>query len=224
MVTERRHAADPPVKPAGTGRRLRMLALCAAAALAAGCSWFSSPPPPEPTPLEKAHDAEEKLRAAKDDLKKQYPQPQVKWTFAAKAIELRFKASAGLNMYSGEPHTVVVAIYQMSDPNVFNTYRSSREKLAEIMEPHRFDQSVTAFDQFYLQPGEERVIHLDRAENSRFVAVVAGYFNADPDQVTRLFEIPVTTSAGVRDIIALPGPLNLNIFAGDNMIQQFGSN
>jgi len=206
----------------GIGTGLRCLLAGIILVVTAACS--SPPPPLPPTPIEKAHLAEESLRTAKEELKKNYPQPQPHWVFAAKAIEIRFKASAGLNRYKGESHSLVVAVYQLSDPNIFNSYLADKDKLTEIMDPHRFDKSVTAYDYIFLQPGEEKIVHLDRAEQSRFVAVVAGYYSGDPDQVTRLFEIPVTTTAGVRDIIATPGRLYLNIFAGDKMIQQFGSN
>jgi type VI secretion system VasD/TssJ family lipoprotein len=192
----------------------------------AGCSWFASkpPPPPAPTPLEAAKEANEKARIANEELKKNYAVPQVKWTFAAKALEIRFKADAELNVYDGESHALAVAVYQMSDPNVYLSYGVNREKLTEIMDAHRFDPSVTTFDQFFLQPGEERVVRLDRAENSRFVGIVAGFFQADPDQATRLFEIPVVLTPGKQEVLAAPGVLNLNIFAGRNMIQQYGSN
>lgn len=190
---------------------------------AGGCSWFSSSPPP-PTPLQVAQDAAEKSRAANEVLKKNSAAPQVRWNFAAQAIELRFNTTKGLNFYDGEPHSLVIAVYQLNDPNRFNSYLTSRDKLTEIMEPHRFDPSVTAFDQIFLQPGEERVIRLDRAENSRFVALVAGYYQTDPDQSTRLFEIPVKLSPGSTELLGAPAVLSVNIFAGDTMIQQFGSN
>jgi type VI secretion system VasD/TssJ family lipoprotein len=189
------------------------------------CSWFADKPVPPPlTPLEAAKEANEKARIANEELKKNYPMPQVKWTFAAKAIEIRFKADATLNYYDDEPHTLAVAVYQMSDPSVYLSYGVNREKLTEIMEAHRFDPSVTSFDQFFFQPGEERVIRIDRAENSRFVGIVAGYFQSDPDQVTRLFEVPVQVTPGKQEVLASPGTLNINIFAGRNMIQQYGSN
>lgn len=190
------------------------------------CSWFADKPapPPPPTPLEAAKEANEKARRANEELKKNYPMPQVKWTFAAKAIEIRFKADATLNYYDNEAHTLAVAVYQMSDPSVYLSYGANREKLTEIMEAHRFDPSVTSFDQFFFQPGEERVIRIDRAENSRFVGIVAGYFQFDPDQVTRLFEVPVVVTPGTQEVLAVPGTLNINIFAGRNRIQQFGSN
>lgn len=203
--------------------RFFWLMLVLTAMLTGGCSWFSSSPPP-PTPLQVAQEAAEKSRIANDELKKKYATPQVRWTFAAKSIELRFNATAGLNSYEGEPHSLVIAVYQLSDPNQFYRYRVSRKKLTEIMEAHRFDPSVTAFDQIFLQPGEERVIRLDRAENSRFVALVAGYYQTDPDQSTRLFEIPVKVSPGSTELLAAPEVLSVNIFAGDSMIQQFGSN
>jgi type VI secretion system VasD/TssJ family lipoprotein len=188
------------------------------------CSWFADKPAPPLTPLEAAQEANEKAKKANEELKKNYPIPQVKWTFAAKAIEIRFKADAALNYYDGESHTLAVAVYQMSDPGVYLSYGVNREKLTEIMEAHRFDPSVTSFDQFFFQPGEERVIRIDRAENSRFVGIVAGYFQSDPDQVTRLFEIPVLVTPGKQEVLVSPGTLNINIFAGRNMIQQYGSN
>ena len=189
----------------------------------AGCSWFSSKPPP-PTPLEAAKDAAEKSRKANEELKRNYAVPAVRWTFSAKAIEIRFKADTTLNYYEGEPHTLAVAVYQLSDPSVFAGYRASREQLTEIMDARRFDNSVTTFDQFFIQPGEERVIRLDRAENTRYVGIVAGYYQSDPDQAVRLFEVPVIIAPGKQELLSSPGALNVNIFAGRNMIQQYGSN
>lgn len=205
-------------------RRSLFIIVLLQALLLPGCSWFSSKPPPPPTPLETAKEANEKARIANEELKKNYPVPQVKWIFAAKAIEIHFKADAGLNFYDNESHTLAVTVYQMSDPNVYLSYGVNRAKLAEIMDAHRFDPSVTTFDQIYLQPGEERVLRLDRAENTRFVGIVCGYFQADPDQVSRLFEIPVTITPGKEEVLATPGALNINIFTGRNMIQQYGSN
>ena len=205
-------------------RLIFLLIVLLQALVGTGCSWFSSKPPPPPTPLEAAKEANEKAKKANEEFKKNYQVPKVQWTFAAKAIEIRFKADGNLNFYDGEPHTLAVAVYQMSDPSVYLGYGTSRDKLTEIMDAHRFDPSVTSFQQVFLQPGEERVIRFDRAEKSRFVGVVAGYFQSDPDQTTRLFEVPVLVTPGKDTVLAAPGTLNINIFAGRNMIQQYGSN
>jgi type VI secretion system VasD/TssJ family lipoprotein len=191
--------------------------------MSAGCSWFAAAPPP-PTPLEVAREAAEKSRAATEALKNSSAAPQVRWTFSAMAIEIRLKGDSKLNVYDGESHSLAVAVYQLSDPNLFGSYCASREKIIEIMNAYRFDPSVLTFEQFYLQPGEERVIRLNRAENSRYVGIVAAYYKSDPDQSARLFEIPVVVTPGREGLLAAPGALNINIFAGSNMIQQYGSN
>lgn len=190
--------------------------------ICSGCSWFSSKP--QPTPLQVAQEAAEKSRIANEALKKSFGTPQVRWTFEAQSIEINFKASTGLNFYDDEPHSLVVSVYQLSDPNKFSSYLTSREKLNEIMDTYRFDPSVTSFDQIFLQPGQQITVRLDRSENSRYVAIVAGYYQSDPDQSTRLFEIPVRITPGSNQALAVPGKLFVNIFAGDTMIQQYGSN
>lgn len=49
---------------------------------------------------------------------KQLPPPQ--WTYEKEAIRLHIKADNKLNLDEGEAHTLLLCVYQLSDPNTFN--------------------------------------------------------------------------------------------------------
>ena len=114
--------------------------------------------------------------------------------YRPKAIEIYLKADAQLNLYEGSPNSLRVCIYQLRDPNSFNQYAQEREGLRKLLEGERFDGSVTNAKKVVVQPGREETMSLDRAEGTRYVGVVAGYYLLDSlekDKLVRLFEIPV---------------------------------
>ena len=84
-----------------------------------------------------------------------------------------------------------------------------------------FDSSVTNVERLIIQPGQQATMVFDRADNTRYVAVVAGYNNMNSDGVVRFFDIPIrsetsgfiskTTSESL-DI------LNINLILGPERI------
>ncbi|MEA1936209.1 MAG: type VI secretion system lipoprotein TssJ [Thermodesulfobacteriota bacterium] len=150
--------------------------------------------------------------------------PSLVWGFGKKAIEISYKADKNLNLYDEKPHTILMCLYQLSDPNIFNELSKSEDGLNKLLKCSRFDQSVAGFMRIIVQPGENKNLSLDRAEKAKWVGIVAGYYNLSPDMVTRLFEIPVVTE---RKWLLLkkpiPGNLSVDLSLGSNKINQSGS-
>lgn len=111
--------------------------------------------------------------------------------FLENGVVLHLEADPMLNLYDGQPHTLLLCVYQLQDPNAFNQYRQDYSGISKLLEGKRFDPSVAAAKRIFVQPGDNQGLVLDRAEGARFVGVVAGYYNMNKDQATRLFEVPL---------------------------------
>jgi type VI secretion system VasD/TssJ family lipoprotein len=146
-----------------------------------------------------------------------------KWPFEARGIKISYKADLELNLYQNKPHTLFVCIYQMKDPNAFNELRLDRTGLMKLLECKRFDQGVSSSESLIVHPGDEETIVFDRAEDARFVGVVAGYYSLWPVNVTKLVLVPVKIEKSgwlIRKKVAQPGQLSLKLYFGPEEVQQ----
>ncbi|MBN2516447.1 MAG: type VI secretion system lipoprotein TssJ [Deltaproteobacteria bacterium] len=118
------------------------------------------------------------------------PLPPSVVEYAKDAIIIYVKADPQLNLYAGTPHTLFVCIYQIKDPNALNQLAGDQEGLCRLLECSLFDASITGAKKLIIQPGQQETFVLDRAEGTRYVAVVAGYSRIERDRILRLHEIP----------------------------------
>ena len=152
--------------------------------------------------------------------------PEANWAFEPKAIGLHFKADPELNSYNGKPHTLLLCIYQMTDPTAYNDLSKTNDGIIKLLGCTRFDNSVASFQRVIVQPSEDKTVALDRAEKAQFVAVVAGYYQISPPQVALLYEIPViSTTKGifVKKTTKTVGDPKIDLFLGPQEMQKLGS-
>jgi type VI secretion system VasD/TssJ family lipoprotein len=144
--------------------------------------------------------------------------------FGPKAVRINYKAAANLNFYENRAHTILLVVYQLSGLNAFNQQIKTAEGLSRLLQAERFDNSVTGVDQTFIEPGEEKALVLDRYENTQAVAVVAGYYDLQPGQVTRIFDVPARTEKrgiyGFRSTVSWIEPVSIRLFLGPNSIQE----
>ncbi|MFC1850648.1 type VI secretion system lipoprotein TssJ [candidate division CSSED10-310 bacterium] len=119
------------------------------------------------------------------------PDPEPAWDFGQKAIEISYEADDSLNLYKNRPHTLAVIIYQMSDTNAFDDLSAYQEGLKKLLKNELFDPSVQARRRIIVKPGEKDTLVLDRAEEAKWVGLVAGYYDLHPDKSTSVIKIPV---------------------------------
>lgn len=140
------------------------------------------------------------------------------FTFEAEALVLRVNAPDLLNEYEGFAHPVVVKVIQLNDPKEFNSLKQDPFAVADMLVAKAIDPSFLQEDELFIAPNEEKVIKIDRAQDSRFVALVAGYYQLDEfKSVTRL--IPLVPVAEVIDSGKL---IDFWPFAEDQVIQRPG--
>jgi len=119
----------------------------------------------------------------------QLPPPESE--FEKDAIKINVKADARLNCSDGKPHTLMVCVYQLNDPNGFNQLADDQEGLYRLLECDLFDGSVDGAKKLIVQPGQNTIFNLDRTQGARYVAIAAGYYLIERERVVRLYEIPV---------------------------------
>ena len=150
--------------------------------------------------------------------------PALTWGFGEKAVEISYRADKNLNQYDNKPHTILMCVFQLSDPNVFSELSKSADGLNKLLQCTRFDASVAGFMRIIVQPGDTKQIVLDRAEGAKWVGIAAGYYTLNPDMVTRLFEVPVVKERKMLIFSKpIPGKLTVNLVLGPDKIHQAGS-
>ena len=151
------------------------------------------------------------------------PPPPPEWRYQKDGIRLRVKADPKLNLFQGDPHTLLVCVYDLRDPNAFNQLADEKEGLAKLLDCGRFDSSVASSKRLVIQPGQELNESMDRAEGAKYVGLVAGYYSLQKDKSVRLYPIPILEeSKGLvfRTKTSIPAILNLDLYLGPQEIQE----
>jgi len=130
------------------------------------------------------------------------------------AISLSLKGDPQLNLFEKRPHTLLVCVYQLKDPNALNQVLQDGDDVTKLLECGRFDQSILNTKKFILQPGKEITEALDRAEGARYIGIVAGYYNLDKQRASRIVAVPVSGIFGKK-----AARMNLEVFLGPQEIQ-----
>lgn len=149
------------------------------------------------------------------------------WKYDPNGGELRVRADTLLNLYDNQGHTLVLCIYQLSDPNKFLSLAKTRDGVLTLLQCEKaFDDSAVTFQKMIIQPGDDFTQPMARAEKATAVGVAGGYFELDPTRATRVFTYPVIerdTGVLSRDMVRKPGKLVVNLFLGPTEIQKVGS-
>ncbi len=139
--------------------------------------------------------------------------------YASKAIRLHFDSSYSLNLYDGQAHALVMCVYQLTDPEVFE------DKLQEPMGPNRllacdqFDPSVTARKRVIVQPGTKTSVVLNRSQGTRYLGLIAGYYQRQGNDFYMVTPIPVVIKrVGLFKKKAFLGILEMDIQLGPSGI------
>jgi type VI secretion system VasD/TssJ family lipoprotein len=141
------------------------------------------------------------------------------WEYQRHAIRLNLKGDPRLNLYQGIPHTLMVCFYQLRDPNSFTQVSEEQDGISRLLECSRFDPSVTRARSFVVQPGEQIDEALDRAEGTKYIGIVAGYYLQKTKQ-THLLQVPIVEEKEEGALVQKPGDLKITVRLGPQEIQE----
>lgn len=112
------------------------------------------------------------------------------YTYEQEAVAVNLAAAPDLNSTNNQPHTVLVLLYQLADPNMFKQLLETQEGVGRLLEGKAFDGSVVSRRQLVVQPGEVKPVKMDRVQGARYLGVVAGFYNQQAQNFSRLYPIP----------------------------------
>ncbi len=147
--------------------------------------------------------------------------PPTKWNFEKEAIQIHIRADHKLNFYENEAHTLLLCVYQLSDPNAFNQLSNDEDGLYTLLECSLFGDGAAASKRLIIQPGQDISMTLDRAEGARYVALTAGYYIMEAERMVKVAEIPEiieTTGFFKKKSTRRPAPLRLDVHLGPQHI------
>jgi len=106
------------------------------------------------------------------------------------AIGINITAASDLNFFNNQSHTLVLAVYELSDPNVYKQMLESSDGVVQLLEGKQFDATVLSRRRATVQPGENTSFVMDQVEGARYVAVVAGFYSMQgQSNFSRLYPI-----------------------------------
>lgn len=144
------------------------------------------------------------------------------FSYGKDEIHLDLDADARLNVNQGSAHTLLLCVHQLRDPNAFNRLAGDQPGIYKLLECSQFDSTVTHSKRIIVQPDQKVSYTLDRAEGTKYVAVVGGYYNVRKDDVTKLFEIPIyekTVGNFSRERVSGPDVLDVKLDLGPRSLQ-----
>lgn len=143
------------------------------------------------------------------------------WKMEENAVVLNLEADNRLNYSSGKAHALRFVIYQLDNPNAFNQLAEDEEGLKQLLQSKVFDESVQVVEDIVVYPGSDVSYRIDRAEDARYIAVVAGYQGLMKERICHVLEVPVFVKYEVpfkRKLI--PGEVAINLNLGPQQIEQ----
>ena len=113
------------------------------------------------------------------------------WVFEDRAIHLHLVSPSDLNAISGRPHSIALGVFQLSDPNTFLGLSETKQGALQLLNTGRIDDTIAQFSRIILQPGEEKVATLPRAQGAKYIALISGYYGLNTELDIKVFNIPV---------------------------------
>lgn len=113
------------------------------------------------------------------------------WKFEDRAVHIHLQGPSDLNAISGRPHSVAVGVFQISEPNTFLGLAETKEGALQLLNAGRIDDSIAQFTRIILQPGEEKVATLPRAQGAKYIALISGYYGLNTELDIKVFDVPI---------------------------------
>ncbi len=146
---------------------------------------------------------------------------EVSWDYKRDGIQIELMASADINAYFNQSHTLVLGIMQLEDSKLFLKLLGDKKTLVSMLASGDPGKDILHMDRYVVSPDKRTVLNIDRVQNAKFVGIVAGYYDFDPTKAARLFRIPLniqTDGLVSTTYKAEPANLALRFYLGRQQI------
>lgn len=146
---------------------------------------------------------------------------EVTWPYAKDAILLEVESSPDLNRHANQSHAVVLGVVQLDDEKSFPKILTDTGTVVDLLTTGKLSAGVLQMDRYVVNPGERHVVKIDRVQDTRFVGLLAGYYEFEPARAARYFRIPLNMQSSgliMKDYKAEPSVLALRLVLGSQRI------
>ncbi|MEZ2578322.1 type VI secretion system lipoprotein TssJ [Buttiauxella ferragutiae] len=148
---------------------------------------------------------------------------QVASPFAQGAIILELLTDPDLNAWHDIANSCTLLVIQAQKASTLDKLLSDPFALKSLFSAAGAQNEILKVDRYAAMPGQNTTLHIDRSENTRYVAVVAGYYPFPKKQHMTIVAIPVTTESSGwwhPEWRAQLAPLTLSLRLGSDSITQ----
>jgi type VI secretion system VasD/TssJ family lipoprotein len=146
---------------------------------------------------------------------------EVSWDAGKDGVLLEITAATDLNLFQNLPHTLLLTVFQMADAAAFHKLVGDPQQLSRALESGQAGPAFVQLTRYVVAPGRRTLLSLDRAQQSRYIGIVAGYYQIDAEGNARLFEVPLAVSSKgwiSNTYSAEPVPLAVRLHLGAQAI------
>ncbi|AJX34515.1 type VI secretion system lipoprotein TssJ [Burkholderia oklahomensis] len=115
----------------------------------------------------------------------------VRWDYMPDALRIDIDASPRLNEYLNAPHTLLLTIFQTADAQAFRNLADDPDRLRATLAAGGTATGVIQTTRYVVSPGARVALSIDRAQQARYIGIVAGYYDADGPRSMRLYDVPL---------------------------------
>ncbi|MBU2918678.1 type VI secretion lipoprotein TssJ [Psychrosphaera sp. F3M07] len=112
------------------------------------------------------------------------------WGFENQSFVFRFESPQHLNLHLGKPHSLYLKVYQLTDLKFFKDIIKTPAGNRELLSSGKIDPSIVAINELTISPNDVETLVVDRFKETRFIAIVTGYFAMKSGENIRIFEVP----------------------------------
>lgn len=145
--------------------------------------------------------------------------------YANGAIQLKLKAEPMLNAFNDTANSCTVVIVQSKQRAQLDKLLNNPTLLRTVFNGNGVSEGLLQIDSYTMMPGQTVALHIDRVEESRYIAVIAGYYPAPDKNHTRVYSLPLSvTQQGWfnKSWTAQYVPARIALTLGRNAIVQSG--
>ncbi|MCX9063284.1 type VI secretion lipoprotein TssJ [Citrobacter portucalensis] len=144
--------------------------------------------------------------------------------FASGAIILEVQTDPDLNALQGIANSCTLLVIQAQKASTLNKLLSSPPALKSLFSAAGAQDEILKVDRYAAMPGQNTTLHIDRSENTRYFAIVAGYYPFPQKQHMALVTVPMATENKGWLFSREPAqliPVTLKIHLGNSSINEF---
>ncbi|OCQ51984.1 Type VI secretion lipoprotein [Photorhabdus australis subsp. thailandensis] len=116
---------------------------------------------------------------------------QARPIYASNAIRLKMTADPQLNVFNNMPNSCTILIAQAEKREQLDKLLANPTLLRNLFAGTGATENILQLDNYVMMPGQSVSLHIDRAEQARYIVLIAGYYPAPGSAHVRVLSLPL---------------------------------